>query len=149
MSTRNKAILVTVVVAILGFLTKPNGPLGFFWRPDPSIPAPVGIQLPLFILLDLAESIALGLGASFLIFGRSVIHESAGVSESLAMGTRYAIAWILMNWWAHDSLHMHIGMNLGGLLWIEYFFHFTLIICGIVVARFFLAVERGAQPATA
>jgi hypothetical protein len=61
--------------------------------------------------------------------------------------TKLAIAWLLMNWWAHDGLHQHVGMNLHGLLWIEYGFHFTLIISAVVVARYFLTVNRGLAPA--
>mgnify|MGYP000870974538 CR=1 FL=1 len=46
------------------------------------------------------------------------------------------------NWWPHDSLHIHIGMDLGGLLALEYVFHITLMVAGIILARFFLAMMR-------
>ena len=149
MKTPAKVAIVTLVVGIAGFVTEPNGPLGTFWLPDTSFPKPEGIQLALFMILGAVEALALGLGASFLLFGGSTIKAGAGVSESLASAARLSIAWILMNWWAHDSFHQHIGMNLTGLLGIEYGFHFTLIISGIVLARFFLALSRGPTAAAA
>ncbi len=90
---------------------------------------------------------ALGLGVSFLLFGYSTLKANSQVSESMTRGTHLAITWLLVNWWAHDSLHQHNGMALDGLLGIEYLFHFTLIVSGLIVARFFLAVVRA--PATA
>ena len=46
-------------------------------------------------------------------------------------------------------MHQHVGMNLVGLLWIEYAFHMTLIVAAIVIAIYFLAVTRGsAAPVT-
>ena len=53
-----------------------------------------------------------------------------------------SIAWLLSNWWPHDSLHIHNGLNLGGLLGIEYGFHITLMIAGLIVAYFFLTLLR-------
>ena len=53
----------------------------------------------------------------------------------------------LVNWWAHDSLHLHNGMDLSGLLRIEYAFHMTLIAAGLTLAWFFLSVARTPTPA--
>jgi len=147
MKTSTKVVLVTVVLAIAAFVTESNGPLGSFWAPSPDVPQPVGIQLPLFMFLGVAEALAFGLGVSFLLFGYSALKASAPVSAGLARGAHLAISWLLINWWAHDSLHIHNGMNLAGLLGIEYAFHVTLIIAGITLARFFVAVIRAVGPA--
>ena len=146
MKTKTKVLIVTLVVGIAGFLTESNGPLGAFWAPYPDMPMPVGVQLPLFMLLGVVEALALGLGASFLLFGYSTMKANTSVSEPMARAAHLSIAWILMNWWAHDSLHIHNGMYLNGLLRIEYGFHFTLITSGLILARFFLAIVRA--PAT-
>jgi len=146
MKTPAKVAIVTLIVAILGFLTEPHGPLGSFWAPDPSVPVATGVQVPLFMLLGIVEAVALGLGVSFLLFGYPAVKALTAVPGPMARAAHLAISWVLINWWAHDSLHMHNGFNLNGLLGIEYGFHVTLIISGLILARFFLAVARG--PAT-
>jgi hypothetical protein len=51
------------------------------------------------------------------------------------------------NWWMHDSLHMHNGMNMHHLLFIEVGFHITMLICGVTMALSFmrLAPHSGRQ----
>ena len=143
MQVTAKVLIVTLVVGIAGFLTESNGPLGAFWSPDPGMPQPMGAQLPLFMLLGAVEALALGLGASFLLFGYARMKANTGVTEPMARAAHLSIVWLLMNWWAHDSLHIHNGMYLNGLLKIEYAFHVTLIISGLILVRFFLAVVQG------
>jgi hypothetical protein len=48
----------------------------------------------------------------------------------LTFAAYLSLAWVLGNWWAHDSLHIHHGLNLVPLLGIEYGFHVTLMIAG-------------------
>jgi hypothetical protein len=141
MKVSPKFIVVALLVAILGFLTEAHGPFGTFWAPAPDMPTPVGGQIPLFMFLGVAEALALGVSVSFLLFGYSALKMEA-VSPSLARAAHLSIVWLLGNWWAHDSLHQHIGMNLNGLLRIEYGFHITLIIAGLTLVRFFLALTR-------
>jgi len=145
----NKVIALTLVLAVIAVLASPNGPLGRFWRPDPLSPTPTAAQLPLFILLNVAEGLTFGGGISFLLFGFARLRAISPVSERATRIVHLAIAWSLFNWWPHDSLHIHVGMNLGGLLAIEYGFHVTLMICGAIMAWFFVALLRDrttAQP---
>ena len=114
MKATTKVLIVTIVVGIAGFLTESNGPLGAFWAPDPGVPQPVGVQLPLFMLLGAVEALALGLGASFLLFGYSRMKANASVSEPMARAAHLSVAWLLMNWWAHDSLHLTTGWTSTG-----------------------------------
>lgn len=141
-----KVVVVALLVGVLAFLTEPNGPLGAFWPPAPDVPEAVGVQIPLFMVLGFAEALVCGLGVAFLLFGYSVV-RNANVSPGLARAAHLSIAWILINWWAHDSLHLHNGMNLAGLLKIEYGFHVTLMAAGLTIAWFFLAVARRPMPA--
>jgi len=141
-----KVVAVTVVLGIVGFLTESHGPLGGFWAPNPIVPQAVGLQVPLFMILGAAEALALGLGVSFLLFGYSRLKAIAAVSEPMTRAAHLAITWLLVNWWAHDSLHIHNGMNLNGLLGIEYGFHVTLMIAGVALARFFMAVAQATVP---
>jgi hypothetical protein len=145
--TSTKTVLVTLLLGIPAFMTEPNGPLGSFWRPSPMVPTATGIQIPLFMTLGLAEGLALGLGVAFLLFGADLVRR-APVSPGLARAAQLAITWSLVNWWAHDSLHLHVGMDLNGLLGIEYGFHMTLIASGLIIAWYFINVVR-AQPAAA
>ena len=138
-----KVIGLTLVLGVIAVLASPNAPLGGFWRPDPLSPAPTAAQLPLFILLNMAEGLTFGGGISFLLFGFPMLRAISPASERLTRIVHLAIAWSLLNWWPHDSLHIHVGMNLGGLLAIEYGFHVTLMICGAIMAWFFLVLLRG------
>jgi len=141
-----KVVIVTLLLGILAFLTESNGPLGGFWAPSPEVPRAVGVQLPLFMILGAAEALAFGLGVSFLLFGYSTLKANVPVSAPMTRAAHLSIAWLLINWWAHDSLHQHNGMNLNGLLGIEYGFHVTLIIAGVILLRFFMLVVRGPTP---
>ena len=137
-----KWLVVTLVLAVIAFLASPNGPLGGFWRPSADFPQPTDAQLPLFILLNVAESLAFGFGISFLIFGYPLLQTILPASKGLTLAAHLSIAWLLVNWWPHDSLHVANGMNLNGLLAIEYGFHVTLMVAGAILAFFFLALLR-------
>ncbi len=149
MKTLTKVWIVTLLFGILAFLTEPNGPLGRFWAPHPSIPPATGAQLPLFMLLGATEALAFGLGISFLVFGYSTLKANVSVSPALGRTAHLSIVWLLASWWPHDSLHLHNGMNLSGLLAIEYAFHVTLIIAGVILARFFMIAVRAPGPRSA
>lgn len=138
-----KWFVVTLVIAILAFLLSPMAPYGTFWRPAAGAVRPQGIQLTLFMILNIAEVLTFGLGISFLIFGYSIVERVLPQSKGLATAAYFSIAWSLMNWWPHDSLHIHVGeANLGGLLAIEYGFHITLMVAGAILAYFFFALVR-------
>jgi len=141
-SNRKSALAVTLVFAVVALIAGPNGPLGGFWRPTTTVAPPTGALLPLFMLLSLAEALAFGLGIAFLLFGYPLVRDFAPVSAGLARAAHLSIAWLLINWWPHDSLHLHVGLNLGRLIVIEYVFHITLILAGIVLAYFFLTLFR-------
>lgn len=136
------ALALTLALTVLAVLANPSGPLGFFWRPAADMPAPAGLELPFAILLKIAEGLTFGLGISFLIFGYPMVHAISPASTGLTRATHVSIAWVLSNWWPHDSLHIANGMNLGGLLAIEYAFHITLMIAGAILALFFLTLLR-------
>ncbi|OGN89418.1 MAG: hypothetical protein A2Y88_04595 [Chloroflexi bacterium RBG_13_48_10] len=146
------ALVVTLLVAFAALLATPLGPLGVFWRPSADIPVAnaTTIQLLLFLVLNITESLAFGLGIAFLIFGYPLVRAISPASFGLTRATHIAITWLLSNWWIHDGLHTHIGMSLDGLLGIEYGFHVTLMIAGVILAIFFLTLirqEKAVSPA--
>jgi hypothetical protein len=46
----------------------------------------------------------------------------------------------MVSWWPHNNLHINNGMDMQGLLYIEYGFHLTLMIAGIVLGYCFLSL---------
>jgi hypothetical protein len=146
-----KWLVVTVGLGGLAFLTGVNGPLGFLlgWHPATGSPTPTGGQLPFFILLSLLEGLAFGFGVAFLLWGYSWMRSAGPAPRGLTRAAHLSIAWILINWWAHDSFHVANGLNLGGLLLIEYAFHVTLMLAGLLAALWFVTVVRQYQAAKA
>lgn len=142
MKTSYLFALITIVVAIPAFLSGPNAPLGSFWRPSAMEAAPTAAQMPFFIVLAVLEAATFGAGVAFLILGRKWVQAIGTVSKSLANWAHLAIVWVMGNWWAHDSLHIHNGMNLQGLLYIEYGFHVTLMAAGVILAIFWYRVMQ-------
>ena len=143
-----KVIVLTLLLTAVGFLASSNGPLGVFWRPAEGLPRPVGIQVPLLVALSLIESVAFGLGVSFLIFGYALLKSVTPATKGLTLGAHLSISWLLINWWPHDNLHIHNGDELNGLIGIEYGFHVSLIIAGMILARFLLVTLRREKVAT-
>ena len=137
-----KWLVVTIVLAVIAFLASPNGPLGGYWRPSPDFPQPTAGQLPLFVLLNVAEALTFGFGIAFLFFGYPLVQKVLPAAPRLSLAAHLSIAWLLFSWWPHDSLHVANGMNLNGLLAIEYGFHLTLMVTGAILAFFFLALVR-------
>ena len=137
MKTWMKVLGVTVVVAVPAMILGP-----IVWPPAEGGPEPTAGQLPFFIFLAAMESILLGLGVSFLFFGLPLVRRFAVGSELRAWAIYLAIGWLLVSWWPHDNLHIHVGNDTQGLLYLEYGFHVTLMICGLIVAYGFLQFLR-------
>ncbi|PZR97822.1 MAG: hypothetical protein DLM69_09325 [Candidatus Chloroheliales bacterium] len=138
-----KIVAVTLPLALLTMLTSPQAPLGGFWGPTSSMVQPNGLQTTLFILLSAVQALAFGLGIAFLIFGYSAVRALNPQRPVLALAAHLAVAWQLINWWPHSNLHATTGMDdLNRLLAIEYGFHITLIISGLIIAYFLLAAFR-------
>lgn len=132
MKTQYKFALVAVPLAIISFL------LGRVIWPDPvGMAGPDASLIPYFMFIGALESLAFGLGISFLIFGWPRMISAVPGSSSLATASFVSIVWMLISWWPHDNMHRVNGMeNFAGLLRIEYIFHFTLIIAAFIVAMY-------------
>jgi hypothetical protein len=124
-----KIALVTALFAV------PAMALGqVIWPPAPGGPEPTAGQLPFFILLAVFEALTFGLGVSFLLFGFAPLKRAVGGSAWRTWAIYLSVGWFLVSWWPHDNLHIHNGDDLQGLLYIEYGFHVTLMLAGIVLA---------------
>jgi hypothetical protein len=135
-----KVLLVTVVLAVPAFLLGP-----VIWPPAEGSPEPTAAQLPYFLFLAAFQAITLGLGVSFLLFGMPVVRRISAGSRLRMWAMDLSIGWVMVSWWPHTNLHIHNGENMQGLLYIEYGFHLTLQIAGIILAYCFLSLmgQRG------
>jgi hypothetical protein len=134
-----KVTLVTLLFTIPAFLTG-----HIIWPPAPGT-TPGATLLPFFILLSFLEALSFGLGMAFLVYGWPVMSTLAGGSKRMTYTMFIIIAWFLLSWWPHDNLHLHNGLNLQGLLFIEYGFHVTLMIAGAVLAFCFVRLLRSSR----
>jgi hypothetical protein len=137
MKTWIKVLIVTVVVAVPALFL---GPVIF-------PPADVGVeptagQMPYFLFLALTDALLLGLGVSFLLFGFPVMRRVSPDSRLRAWAMYLSIGYLMVSWWPHLNLHAYNGMDLGGLLLIDYFFHLPLEIAGVVLALSFVTLMR-------
>ena len=138
MKTWVKVLLVTVVVAVPAMLTGP-----IIWPPPADLGvAPTAGQIPFFIFLAVIEAITLGLGVSFLLFGFVPLRRALGGSSWRTWAAYLSIGWLLVSWWPHNNMHTHNGLDLQGLLYIEYGFHVTLMVAGLVLAYSLLTLLR-------
>jgi hypothetical protein len=99
------------------------------------------MQEKLFMLLDVVEALAFGLGLAFVSFAWPAVKRivpSTGCAAIMYVST----AWFLANWWIHDNFHMVVGFNPGGLLAIEYAFHVTLMVAAAALA-YSLTIGQG------
>lgn len=147
MTPKTKAILTTLAVAIPAFLLGAGTPLGeglwaAAWPYHSGEVSPNSWQLPLFMVIAAVESLAFGLGVAFVAYGAPIVRRIApGNHPGLFVA---AIAWSLGNWWLHDNLHIRNGLDLTGLLIIDYAFHTTLIVSAAIVAWALLGAARRA-----
>jgi hypothetical protein len=128
--TRNKTFLIglTIVLAVASFF------LGrVIWPDVAGMPMPDSAQLPFLIIISAIESIAFGIGVTFIV---SLWGYMRG-RETWDWLTLFSATWLLISWWPHDNLHRTMAMgDYWQLIRIEWMFHFTLIIAGIIVASY-------------
>jgi hypothetical protein len=133
-------VKVALVTVILGVVAMALGPI--LWPIAEGGAQPTAGQLVFFIILEAIQSLALGLGAAFLLFGLPAVRRASQNSGLMAWAMYLSIGWLLVSWWPHSHLHQVVGENLQGLLYIEYGFHVTLIVGAVVLAYGFLSLLR-------
>jgi hypothetical protein len=104
-----KVLLVTVLIAAPAMVLGP-----VIWPPAEGGPGPTGGQLPFFIFLALMESVLLGLGISFLLFGLPAVRRVSPDSRLRAWAMYVTIGWLMVSWWPHDNRHINNGENMQG-----------------------------------
>jgi len=131
-------LLITLIVGVPAFLLGP-----VIWPPSPDI-QPTQAQMPFLIVLSAVEALLFGFGVAFILYGRRLVKRLAGGAGKAAGAMYGSLAWILVSWWPHDNLHIHNALNINGLIVIEYLFHFTLMVAGLVITYSFFAFFKPA-----
>lgn len=124
-----KVLIVTLLVGVPAFLV---GPVLF--PPADMGVEPTAAQLPLFLFLAVGDAILLGLGVAFLIFGFPLVRQVSPDSKVRAWAMYLAIGYLMVSWWPHLNTHASNGIDLGGLLMIDFIFHLPLEVAGVVLA---------------
>jgi hypothetical protein len=143
MNMSARAALLTVGAGVPAFLLS-----RVLWPPAPGSPEPTAGQLPWFVLLGILEALVFGLGVAFLVLGLSPLRRASARRGASPWPVYLVIGWSLVSWWPHDHLHQSVGADLNALLGIEYVFHVSLYVAGLVLAWFFLGVLRHAPGTT-
>ncbi|HLL38408.1 MAG TPA: hypothetical protein VK357_01935 [Rubrobacteraceae bacterium] len=147
MRIKVKILVVTLLVAVPAFLL---GPILF--PPAEGGPAPTASQLPYFIFLGATDAIVLGLGVSFLIFELPMLLKVSPDSKARWWVMYLSIGYLMVSWWPHLNMHASNGLDLQGLLYIDYIFHLPLEVAGIALAYCFLSLlisRRSMEPVPA
>lgn len=133
-----KVLIITLIFGIASFL------LGdVLWPMAESEVSPTAQQLPFLIVVMIIESIAFGLGISFLILGWPLVKKVAHGSQRAAWALYIGAAWYLVSWWPHDRMHMSMEHgDYWSLIGVEYGFHVTLILAGALIAWGFFDVMK-------
>lgn len=124
MSKSWKMSLVTLAIGAGAFVAGPR-----LWPMSSGVPMPPANLLPAYIAISAIEASAFGLAVAFVLFGWPAIR---GLRLGAAWLNRMLFAtlvWFLGNWWIHDNLHMHIGLDMSRMLYIEYGFHISMLAC--------------------
>jgi hypothetical protein len=125
---------VTLLTLAIGLPLLALGPI--IWPPTPEI-HPTAAQMPFLIVLASFEAFAFGLGVSFLVFGYPYMKRASGSDTKLTWAAYVSIAWLFLNWWPHGSLHVHNGLNINGVILIDYAFHVPIMVATAIVAIWF------------
>jgi hypothetical protein len=128
MSTTAKAAVLALVIAVPAFLIAP-----MLFPPAPG-PGPSSTQMPFFLLLTVFDSLLLGIGVAFVVFGWPLVRRVAPGSRAIATAMFIGVAWLTISWYPHIGLHMSaFGSTFGGLLVIDYLFHVPLYVVGLLL----------------
>ena len=137
MKTRTKAAIITTLIAVSALFL---GPVIF--PPSDVGVEPTSAQIPFFLFLGLTDALLLGLGVSFLIFGLPVLRTVSPDSKARAWAMYLSIGYLTVSWWPHLGMHASNGLDLQGLLVIDFLFHLPLEIAGAVLAYCFFSLFR-------
>ncbi len=137
MKLSTQAALTTFAVGIPAFFMGRA-----IWPPAAGLPEPTAGQLPFFVFLAAVEALFFGLGVAFIALGAPLLKKLPAQERGKTVAAFVSLAWLLVSWWPHGNLHIHMGEDVQGILYIDYGFHLTVIIASLVLARYFFSRLR-------
>lgn len=144
MKTMFKAAIIVILSATFGLLFSPFGPIGAQIWPEPNnAVVPTATQGILLLGYTLLGAIAMGLALAFLVLGWGYTKRAFAGRPRLAALVHVSVVWILGNFWVHDNLHMVNGLNVDGLIAIEYTFHTTIMVASLIAMYGIVELARG------
>lgn len=144
MRTMFKAALIVVASATFGLLFSPFGPIGVLVWPEPNnAVVPTAMQGVLLLGYTLLGAIAMGLALAYLVLGWGYTKRTFAGRPRLAALVHVSVVWILGNFWVHDNLHIVNGLNIDGLIAIDYSFHSTIMLATLVTMYGIVELARG------
>ncbi len=130
LKTRTKVAITTLVVGVPAFVAAPA-----IWPSPARVVEPSAAQMPFLVFLGALEALGLGLGVAFVLFGWPRLLRNAGSPRSRTLAVCASVSWLLVCWWPYDIIvRRYAGEDVQSLVYVEYGFHATLIVCGIVLA---------------
>ena len=129
MSKKIIFVVVSLAVAIPAFLSSQ-----IIWPPHTGSPIPTTQEALFLTVLSVFEALSLGIGVSFIIFTWKTFNSTKLLPKGLDLLTYASIGWLMVSWWPHDNLHIHLGETLPELIYLEYAFHVTAMAAAVVVA---------------
>ena len=142
MTTRTRALAITVAVAVPAFLLGP-----VLWPVADVGVEPTSGQLPFFLFLAVGDALLFGAGVAFVALGFPLVRRLSGRSRLRAWTMYMAISYLMVSWWPHLNMHNSNGTDLSGLLVIDYLFHFPLEVAAVVLGMAFWSLYRERQAA--
>jgi hypothetical protein len=96
-------VKVTLVTVVVGIAAMALGPI--LWPIAEGGAQPTAGQLFFFIILEAIQSLTLGLGVAFLLFGLPTVRAASLNSGVMAWAMYLSLGWLLVSWWPHSHLH--------------------------------------------
>lgn len=139
MSRLRWMLVLTVAIGAAAFISGPR-----IWPMGRDVPMPPANLLPAYIAFAAVEALAFGFAAAFALLGWPTIRDLRLGAGSLNKLLFVTLIWFMGNWWFHDNLHMHIGLDMRRLVYIEYGFHGSMLACAVILV---LSIVRRASHA--
>ena len=137
MKISTKAMLATFIIGLLAFA------LGrVIWPDADGMPMPSTAQLGFFAFLALVQGLLFGFGIAFAILFGPRLKKVSAQYKNYAKAAFVSLVWLMVSWWPHDNLHRHNGMNIQGLLYVDYGFHLTVILATVVLIAGFVKIVQ-------
>jgi len=128
MPSKSRIGAIVLPIAVVAYLVEP-----LLFRPPPG-PQPSETQVLLLLLLRAFDSLLLGIGIAFVVYGWPLVRRVAPASRFRAMVMFAAVAWVTISWYPHIGLHgSAFGATVSGLLIIDYIFHIPLYLVGLAL----------------